>query len=170
MLYPQSLGTTANRALIRYCFRRAAFRALSSPSTSFVKPRSITTVTPSALRISRQIPSIAFQRRWASDEVRQDEPLSQEQETSSTGVYDGASLLSESEGGQSEGGNPGFRRTRMRSGEDRGRISKAPPSETIYIGNLFFDVTAEDLKSEMQRFGPIQTAKIVHDNRGLSRG
>ena len=42
--------------------------------------------------------------------------------------------------------------------------------ETLYIGNLFFDVTEEDLKKEFEKFGPILRAKVITDNRGLSKG
>lgn len=45
-----------------------------------------------------------------------------------------------------------------------------PPSETVYIGNLFFDLTAEDLREHMEKFGTVLKALIVHDNRGLSKG
>lgn len=38
------------------------------------------------------------------------------------------------------------------------------------MGNLFFDITAEDLKGEMQKFGTVQSTRIVYDNRGLSKG
>ena len=45
-----------------------------------------------------------------------------------------------------------------------------PESTTVYIGNLFFDVTAEDLKNEFSRAGNVDTAKIIYDTRGLSKG
>lgn len=44
------------------------------------------------------------------------------------------------------------------------------PSKCLYVGNLFFDVTVEDLKKEMQRFGTVVDARIITDNRGLSKG
>ncbi|KAH8692205.1 hypothetical protein BGW36DRAFT_280483, partial [Talaromyces proteolyticus] len=44
------------------------------------------------------------------------------------------------------------------------------PKETIYVGNLFFDVTADDLKARMAEYGTVEHAKIVHDARGLSKG
>ncbi|EEH33765.2 nucleic acid-binding protein [Paracoccidioides lutzii Pb01] len=44
------------------------------------------------------------------------------------------------------------------------------PNETIYIGNLFFEVTADDLKRDMSKFGNILAVRIVYDNRGMSRG
>lgn len=44
------------------------------------------------------------------------------------------------------------------------------PSTDIYLGNLLFDITAEDLKREFAQFGPINRAVIATDPRGLSKG
>ncbi|KAJ5899937.1 hypothetical protein N7495_004681 [Penicillium taxi] len=47
---------------------------------------------------------------------------------------------------------------------------KNPPSENVYIGNLFYDITAEDLRTKMEQFGTVMHTSIVHDNRGISKG
>jgi RNA recognition motif-containing protein len=47
---------------------------------------------------------------------------------------------------------------------------KIPPNETVYIGNLFYDVTAEDLRKRMEKYGTVLNTMIAHDNRGLSKG
>jgi len=44
------------------------------------------------------------------------------------------------------------------------------PSKTVYVGNLFFDVRAADLKQEFERAGPVVDSKIIMDQRGLSKG
>ncbi len=44
------------------------------------------------------------------------------------------------------------------------------PTTGIYVGNLLFDVTADDLKREFEQFGPIQSVKVATDVRGLSKG
>ncbi|KAJ9661817.1 hypothetical protein H2198_001782 [Neophaeococcomyces mojaviensis] len=44
------------------------------------------------------------------------------------------------------------------------------PKPTIYIGNLFFDVTENDLNKEFSRFGTIQNTRLIRDARGLSKG
>lgn len=44
------------------------------------------------------------------------------------------------------------------------------PCETVYVGNLFFDVSAEQLGQHMAQFGPVEAVRIIHDARGLSRG
>jgi nucleolin len=46
----------------------------------------------------------------------------------------------------------------------------APPGKTLYIGNLYYDVTSEQLTKVFSRFGEVESVKIVYDNRGLSRG
>ncbi|PWY71077.1 RNA-binding domain-containing protein [Aspergillus sclerotioniger CBS 115572] len=56
--------------------------------------------------------------------------------------------------------------------EQRNRLLSTPPSpkETVFIGNLFYDVTAEDLRRTMEKYGTVEKAIIVFDSRGLSRG
>ena len=44
------------------------------------------------------------------------------------------------------------------------------PTTSIYIGNLLFDVTANDLTREFEQFGTIKSATIASDARGLSKG
>ena len=44
------------------------------------------------------------------------------------------------------------------------------PSKTVYVGNLYFDVRSEDLKTEFERAGKVLDAKIIMDQRGLSKG
>ena len=58
---------------------------------------------------------------------------------------------------------------RNSTGEVREPKTNAP-SKTVYVGNLFFDVRGEDLRREFERAGPIVDAKIILDQRGLSKG
>lgn len=44
------------------------------------------------------------------------------------------------------------------------------PKPTVYVGNLFFDVTENDLTKEFQRFGEIKQTRLIRDARGLSKG
>lgn len=46
----------------------------------------------------------------------------------------------------------------------------ATPKETIYVGNLFFDVTEKDLEKEFSRFGTVKNIRLIKDVRGLSKG
>jgi nucleolin len=197
--------------------RRSALRLLSSPSTSFLsKPRSITTVTPPALRIPRQSAQIAFQRRWATSEAEaknenenENTPISELQPTPQEEVEnaihsDNAAEVAETPTSQDSQAPPGEQSavdsainaaketaadaastlteaaqstapafTRSESRQDYGprrndRIGE--PKPTIYIGNLFFDVTENDLVKELSRFGTILKCRLMRDPRGLSKG
>ncbi|KAL8751103.1 MAG: hypothetical protein Q9199_006651, partial [Rusavskia elegans] len=46
----------------------------------------------------------------------------------------------------------------------------APPSSSIYVGNLFFDVREDDLRKKFEECGTIENVKLIMDNRGLSKG
>lgn len=50
------------------------------------------------------------------------------------------------------------------------REGSSIPKPTIYIGNLFFDVTENDLVKELARFGTITKCRLMRDSRGLSKG
>ena len=195
--------------------RRTALRFLSSPSSSVLsKPSSITTATPSALRIPRQSTRIAFQRRWATNEAdakKADEnaPISELQPTPQEEVENAINSDNTAEptehatsqnsqppaGEQSavdsaskpatetaanaastvteaaESVRSAFTGSEQRQdrGERRtGQIGE--PKPTIYIGNLFFDVTENDLVKELARFGTIVKCRLMRDSRGLSKG
>ncbi|KAI4111965.1 MAG: hypothetical protein LQ338_008341, partial [Usnochroma carphineum] len=45
-----------------------------------------------------------------------------------------------------------------------------PPNQTVYVGNLFFDVREDDLRREFEKMGAIESVKLIMDNRGLSKG
>lgn len=44
------------------------------------------------------------------------------------------------------------------------------PKPTVYVGNLFFDVTENDLTKEFSRYGDVKKARLIRDARGLSKG
>jgi nucleolin len=44
------------------------------------------------------------------------------------------------------------------------------PSRILYVGNLFFEVTAPQLEKEFSSYGPVTNSRIVTDARGLSKG
>ncbi|TKA82764.1 hypothetical protein B0A55_01107 [Friedmanniomyces simplex] len=46
----------------------------------------------------------------------------------------------------------------------------APPSRILYVGNLFFEVTAPQLEAEFATFGVVTNSRVVTDARGLSKG
>jgi nucleolin len=57
-------------------------------------------------------------------------------------------------------------RDTFRSNEDR----EAVPSKILYVGNLFFEVTAPQLEAEFAKFGEVSNSRVVTDDRGLSKG
>lgn len=46
----------------------------------------------------------------------------------------------------------------------------AAPSKILYIGNLFFEVTAPQLEAEFAKHGEVSNSRVITDNRGLSKG
>lgn len=52
----------------------------------------------------------------------------------------------------------------------RNRTRDISPSKRLYIGNLFFDVTEEDLRKAFSRFGTVVDIKLIKDTHGLSKG
>ena len=46
----------------------------------------------------------------------------------------------------------------------------ATPNNVLYIGNLYYEVTEDQLRRVFSRFGEVENVRIVIDNRGLSRG
>lgn len=68
-------ATTHSHPIPRFCLRRAACRALSSPSPSIsFQSRPISTLKSSVLRTARPTSFAPFQSRFASGEVTQAEP------------------------------------------------------------------------------------------------
>lgn len=49
-------------------------------------------------------------------------------------------------------------------------FAKPEPSKVLYVGNLFFEATAEQLEQEFKQFGTIVNSKVATDPKGLSKG
>jgi nucleolin len=47
---------------------------------------------------------------------------------------------------------------------------EAAPTNSVYIGNLLFEVTEQELQREFAEFGEINEVRIARDHRGLSKG
>ncbi|GAQ11932.1 hypothetical protein ALT_9253 [Aspergillus lentulus] len=97
--------------------------------------------------------------KWFSDNSARQEPTS-----SSEHENDDFSEIIETESDPRDA-RPQKPKKRLRILEEDPR-----PKETVYIGNLFYDVTAEDLKNHMQQFGVVERVDLITDNRGMSRG
>ncbi|OJD09631.1 hypothetical protein AJ78_09004 [Emergomyces pasteurianus Ep9510] len=123
----------------------AAFRAISAAPAAFAaKPGTLAALGPSFLRLSGQIPKVAFQQRWNWN-----------------ASYDEAQPYGRRNDRQHDRRNDSYR--------ERDPVA-IKPNETVYVGNLFFEVTAEDLKRDLSKFGTIHSVRIVYDSRGMSRG
>ncbi|KFZ19199.1 hypothetical protein V502_03783, partial [Pseudogymnoascus sp. VKM F-4520 (FW-2644)] len=140
--------------------KRAAARALAAPASTLLRaaPR---TSTPLAIRQQASVIS-AFKRFNSTTSA--DEPVStdaSEQESVSSAVA-----------AATESGSGGF------GMEDRGegtRPNTRPPMDlqptnAIYIGNLLFEATPQDLEREFSAYGDIVSCRVAQDARGLSKG
>jgi len=175
--------------------RRAAVRVLSTPYTSVpIRTRSITTFTPSVLRASRPKFASPLQRRFASDEVSKPEgensaaaavepaqadetPLSSDKKDQSA-IQSAVSSATETASNVVESVEDGDANIANAAGANAPAVDSVssfaaagdPTMTNLYIGNLFFDVTEEDLKREFSKFGTVASVKIISDARGLSKG
>lgn len=137
----------------RHCFRRAVSRLQLSPVTS----RSSITASSSVLRSTCPTPA-----RFTYPTLTQTRLNSTNEGGPRTPVKYVESITPET--------TPEDYRLE-RQERKRQYMSEGPiPKTTLYIGNLFFDVTAEDLRKQFEKFGAVENAMIVHDARGLSKG
>jgi RNA recognition motif-containing protein len=44
------------------------------------------------------------------------------------------------------------------------------PTTGVYVGNLLFDITGEDLQREFGQYGNVKSTVVATDARGLSKG
>jgi hypothetical protein len=162
-----------------------------------VKPRSINTITPSAFRLRQQQWSIAsFQRRFASDEATKEEvaqaaaadtpenfaqtaaeaPVEEnltpaQQEAQAEPTNESATVGPDALEAVVERVERSQRSDRSQRSERTPRTPRnTTPNNTLYIGNLYYEVSGEQLKNVFSKFGEVESTKIVYDNRGLSRG
>ncbi|KAJ4382955.1 hypothetical protein N0V86_002182 [Didymella sp. IMI 355093] len=174
--------------IVRFLLRRTAVRAISAtPSKAFLAtPRSISTFTP-AFRTQQKWAVSAFQRRFASDDVVKKEEVAAEtpedfaQTIAEPITEDGLTPVQQNAQAEPtnaeetvgtdalEAAGEQAKKPQRKPFERRER-SDAPPNNTVYVGNLYYEVTADQIKRVFSRFGEVENVKIVFDNRGLSRG
>ena len=193
----------------RYCFRRAAFRLLSSSSTSTAtstRPRSLNTAFNPYI-FARQPPQqCTLPRRWYSDEVpqRTQTDLDKDNEHKKDEEHGGRENATSAEDNESPGEaeieldasrppraevdtEPIERET---SSEDvpetitgaYDNVQEKPsprfryvgeettPKETVYIANLYYDVTPDNIRTQMEKFGAVENVSLILDSKGLSKG
>lgn len=142
----------AKQLISRHCFRRAVSRLQLSPATS----RSSITAPSAVLRSTCPTPRFAY-------------PTLTHTRLNSTNEGGPRIPVRYVESIKPQTKPDDYRLERQE--RRRQYMSEGPiPKTTLYIGNLFFDVTAEDLRKQFEKFGAVENALIVHDARGLSKG
>lgn len=151
-------------------------------------PRSVNTSSQFLILSNRpaaSIQSLNF-KRWASDEaIKSEEETAaeeqaeaqkseeyvessdaQEQNTVSAAISHATETVRDAaaSAAASAFGNSEAPRTMTRDG----RVLE--PNPAIYVGNISFEVTEEDLKREFESFGTIKSVKIATDPKKLSKG
>ncbi|KAJ5520856.1 hypothetical protein N7463_001309 [Penicillium fimorum] len=141
---------------VLHCFHRAVSRLQLSPITS----RSSITASSAVLRSACPTPMLAA-TRFAYPTLTQTRLNSTNEGNPRTPVRYVESVTPKTPD-----------QVRLDRNERRRQyLSEGPvPKTTLYVGNLFFDVTAEDLRKQFEKYGAVENALIVHDARGLSKG
>lgn len=144
--------------------------------------------------------SLTFQRRWATNDAAREQegdeevPISEIQPTAQDEVENAihedhaatsgdaeapiesaadaapredATSFSDSAASAAAAAAPTPRRP---ASGDRGFAGPAQPKPAVYVGNLFFDLTENDLERTFSQFGTVTRARILRDVRGLSKG
>ncbi|KAI9764633.1 MAG: hypothetical protein M1840_008130 [Geoglossum simile] len=145
-----------SKIAIMSILRRTAVRAISKPL--LCKPRSAIAISPSSiLRSTRATAALSLQRRHYSDQVEQGERSTGERSDNPV-----ASPLRTFNINRENTSAPS--RSHRRSDG-----SELPPTHQLYVANLLYDVTKEDLRAEMEEFGEVVSSKIIMQN-DVSRG
>lgn len=183
----------------RYAFRRCAARLLTArPSTLASAPRTYSSFAATSQRITPRSVLFNSQRRWATTESEKEGavPISELQATSPEEVEnaiqsevadeplsasDTAPAIAESANltEATEEALPAAETNETLvgsshqewNGQSRNSGGEEPQKkQTVYVGNLFFDVTESDLVKEFTRFGTVSRCRMIRDSRGLSKG
>jgi len=89
----------------------------------------------------------------------------------SDGRQGGRREYREPRGDRGDRGDRSDRSSRPRPGmREAAGHPEAAPNTSLYIGNLYFEVSENTLRKEFERFGSIKSVKILYDARGLSKG
>ncbi|KAL5347402.1 hypothetical protein ACLOAV_007714 [Pseudogymnoascus australis] len=154
------LYTLTVPGIFLHFIKRAAARAVAAPARSLLlaTPR---TTTPLAIR--QQASVLAAFKRFNSTTSAPEEPIS-------TDASEQSSVRS-AVAAASETGATGFGMEQA----DGTRPNSRPPMEieptnSIYVGNLLFEATPQDLEREFAPFGEVVSVKVAQDARGLSKG
>jgi nucleolin len=151
----------------------------SSPSTSsFIsKPRAISSLASSLPRARPVAQSLTFQRRWATTDAAKEEeeevPVSEIQPTLQEEVENAIHedrMAAADDAAPAQATFQDDAASVIPPKPNRGIYAENLPKPAIYLGNLFFDLTENDLKRAFSQFGEVTHVRILRDMRGLSKG
>lgn len=173
----------------RLSLRSSAVRALSSATHSSVSQsglsrRSIVSFTsaihslsaaPAQQRLS--LPSLASRRCYATNDSDKSSVLDSVRDAASQAsakvgeVAEAATSFVSNSKGRTEGHTrePLESVDRPFAGSNPGG-ARYPPSESLYVGNLYFEVQEDTLRREFEKYGEVLEVNIIKDERGMSKG
>ncbi|KAK8168664.1 hypothetical protein BKA80DRAFT_216945 [Phyllosticta citrichinensis] len=137
-----------------FAIHRAAVRVFASSRLAVpTNARSFTRLSTISIP-QRQKFLLPIQRRFASDEVRpEDESVAPESEAPAQAAEAVDALdAAEARDGASESADA------------------ESPSNSVYVGNLFFQTKESDLLSEFSKYGKVAEVRLIRNPRGLSKG
>lgn len=146
--------------------RRAALGAFSACSKQLslsARSRSNAVVAPARHLAHRAFALGPHQRRFNSGDALSDSFATATSADSTSASNDPAEAM-----GASPDASEGLAASRRPV--TKPPFMNIPPNKQVYVGNLFFNVTEQDLQAHMSRFGPIESVKILYDARGMSKG
>ncbi|KAI9894145.1 MAG: hypothetical protein M1814_003999 [Vezdaea aestivalis] len=162
-------------------FRRAVLRATLAPVTrsQSASPRTFVTAKAFALRPRQAVVGFQCQRRWASDEsAAKDEERTSEAEPESQTLTEAASEAVETAkdtvaaavGTAKETAQGAAESITDTAGEAASRASPKATQVNVYVGNLFFEVSEEDLHEKFKDSDGFGKVTLMKDQQGRSRG
>ena len=155
----------------RFSLRKAACRVLSTaPISLTTRTRSIAVFAPVHLRLQPCRSALPpLQRRWASEDSTQSEP-----EAPAYAENESASLADSAKSTASAVADKVSDAASQVGAAASSAVGAASGSQatqnSVYVGNLFFDVKEHHLSKEFSKAGNVIGAKVIHDHRGLSKG
>ncbi|KAK7521670.1 RNA binding domain-containing protein [Phyllosticta citriasiana] len=134
-----------------FALRRAAVRVVASSRLALpTNARSFTRLSTVSIP-QRQRVLLPIQRRFVSDEARPEDPSVAPESAASTEAAEAIDAAEATDAASASSEAP-------------------PPSQTIYVGNLFFQTKEDDLLSEFSKYGKVNEVRIIRNPRGLSKG
>ncbi|KAI1007327.1 hypothetical protein K3495_g894 [Podosphaera aphanis] len=140
-----------------FSLRRAALRTFTSitpASVSCAKPIVSSSQYVLRQKISASLPTFAI-RKFSSE----DESIDKIRGSQVGGAYVSTNPEYDAAGEGAARTDRGF-----------GAPVDLSPNPSIYVGNLVFDLTAEDIKREFSPYGEVKNVTLATDGRGMSKG